>query len=386
MANFLLYWRPETVEGDDPDRVQWWAGSEWIGKDDVRAGDVIWAVTSLAPNDLRLVARIAVEQVIHSRPEAVAILGEAAWRDAEHFALGREEESRRKQDIDLSDIARRLTFEGTVQRLPKDFDSKNLQRMRKLTPESAAILQRAWNDGEASRPPRFVWQKDELILALDLYFRMNRTLPDETHPEVVALSDLLRQLPIHVDRHLDPTFRNPDGVALKLANFRSIDQPGKGMSRRNRLEQGVWDEFANDATHLRRTAALIAQGYQSEVAQEQIAPQDEEEEFAEGRIAYRLHKHRERNRELVRKKKQQARKASGRLACEVCLFDFEARYGALGADYIECHHTIPVSEMLEEAKTKLEDVVLVCSNCHRMIHRKRPWLGVAEIRTLLTSS
>ena len=60
MANFLLYWRPETVEADDDDRIQWWAGSEWIGKDDVRPGDVIWVVSSFAANDLRLVARITI--------------------------------------------------------------------------------------------------------------------------------------------------------------------------------------------------------------------------------------------------------------------------------------------------------------------------------------
>ncbi len=30
--------------------------------------------------------------------------------------------------------------------------------------------------------------------------------------------------------------------------------------------------------------------------------------------------------------------------------------------------------------SKLEDLVLVCSNCHRMIHRKRPWLSATELR------
>jgi len=56
----------------------------------------------------------------------------------------------------------------------------------------------------------------------------------------------------------------------------------------------------------------------------------------------------------------------------------------LGKDYIECHHTIPVSELPQGAKTRLEDVVLVCSNCHHMIHRKRPWLAVEEVRGLLS--
>jgi hypothetical protein len=32
--------------------------------------------------------------------------------------------------------------------------------------------------------------------------------------------------------------------------------------------------------------------------------------------------------------------------------------------------------------TRVEDLVLVCANCHRIIHRKRPWLSIGELRTL----
>lgn len=38
-----------------------------------------------------------------------------------------------------------------------------------------------------------------------------------------------------------------------------------------------------------------------------------------------------------------------------------------------------------DQKTKLEDLVLVCSNCQRMIHRKRPWLDAASVRTLVAN-
>ncbi|MDP6032209.1 MAG: HNH endonuclease [Alphaproteobacteria bacterium] len=34
-------------------------------------------------------------------------------------------------------------------------------------------------------------------------------------------------------------------------------------------------------------------------------------------------------------------------------------------------------------RTKLSDLVLLCSNCHRMVHRKRPWLTVRELRELI---
>ncbi len=73
----------------------------------------------------------------------------------------------------------------------------------------------------------------------------------------------------------------------------------------------------------------------------------------------------------------------GRLACAVCKFDFAERYGAVGEGYIECHHTLPLSELEGERRTRLVDLALVCSNCHRMLHRKRPWLGMDELAAIL---
>lgn len=57
--------------------------------------------------------------------------------------------------------------------------------------------------------------------------------------------------------------------------------------------------------------------------------------------------------------------------CKVCGFDFEKVYGELGKDYIEVHHLVPLSERNEKVipDPKTEMTVL-CSNCHRMIHRK----------------
>lgn len=379
MADFLLYWRPSTADAVADGSRKNYLGSDWFAQDGVRPGDVVWGVTSRGTDDLHLVTRVDVDRVLHSRAEAVDLLGEDIWGEAEHFVVGPEGPGV-VADIDLSEVARRLTFEGAVERLPAGFTGRNLQRMRRLTPESAALLERAWQEGEAVRPPRFVWQKDELILALDLYLRLNKVLPDDTHPEVIALSGLLRRLPIHQDRHLDPTFRNPNGVALKVANFRRIDQPGRGMSRGNQLEQVVWDEFASDLVRLRRTAELIAGNVETPQAAEPVGSPEEEESFPEGRIAYRLHVARERNRALVRRKKEQALERDGRLVCEVCAFDFKERYGDLGDGFIECHHTVPIHTLQEGAQTRLEDVALVCSNCHRMIHRSRTWLEVGELR------
>ena len=66
----------------------------------------------------------------------------------------------------------------------------------------------------------------------------------------------------------------------------------------------------------------------------------------------------------------------GRIKCKVCCFDFEKFYGEHGAGFIEIHHQKPVFQFDgdDEQKTishALENVIPVCSNCHRMIHRRR---------------
>ncbi|MDP1677531.1 MAG: EVE domain-containing protein [Bacteroidota bacterium] len=106
-------------------------------------------------------------------------------------------------------------------------------------------------------------------------------------------------------------------------------------------------------------------------------------EFPEGKIAYAVHRKRERNSKLIKEAKSQEYKKNGKLICKVCGFDFSKAYGKIGDGYIEAHHSIPVSELNEDSLTRIEDVILVCSNCHRMLHRRRPWLTINELTDLL---
>tara|TARA_R110000868_G_scaffold186762_5_gene429246 strand:+ start:1482 stop:2225 length:744 start_codon:yes stop_codon:yes gene_type:complete len=91
--------------------------------------------------------------------------------------------------------------------------------------------------------------------------------------------------------------------------------------------------------------------------------------YKEGSISYRMHRKRERNRKLVKDAKDAFREKHGKLFCEACTFDFHKKYGERGLDYIEAHHTIPISQMEPNEKTNIEDLVMLCANCHRMIHR-----------------
>ncbi len=70
---------------------------------------------------------------------------------------------------------------------------------------------------------------------------------------------------------------------------------------------------------------------------------------------------------------------TGRLACEVCEFDYAARYGLLGDDFIGCHHTTALADG-EERDTTLKDLALLCANCHRRIHRTTPMFSPADLQ------
>lgn len=73
----------------------------------------------------------------------------------------------------------------------------------------------------------------------------------------------------------------------------------------------------------------------------------------------------------------------GFLACEVCKFDFAATYGELSERFIQAHHIAPLAQA-GAARTKLADLALVCSNCHRMLHRAKPWISPAQLQDRLT--
>ncbi len=70
--------------------------------------------------------------------------------------------------------------------------------------------------------------------------------------------------------------------------------------------------------------------------------------------------------------------------CLVCGFDFYVRYGDLGLGYIHVHHLKPLSEIREEYELDpLADLRPVCANCHCMLHRSIPPLGIESLKNLL---
>lgn len=105
-------------------------------------------------------------------------------------------------------------------------------------------------------------------------------------------------------------------------------------------------------------------------------------EFAEGKRYYTRHLAYERNHKAIQLAKEEYINQNGSV-CQICGFDFHKTYGDVGRNYIEAHHTKPVSEMKEGDVTRVEDLAMVCANCHRMLHRRKPLLKPRDLKKLL---
>lgn len=236
------------------------------------------------------------------------------------------------------------------------------------------------------------WHRDEIILALDLYSKIEPGQINAKNPAIQELSGVLNCLPIHDVRPDEAKFRNPNGVSLKLSNFLAIDDTyhGVGMQSFSILDEKVFKEFQYNEEKLHKLAnrnRTVAEDLS--LANELYLIKEDEEgekfEVREGAVIYKLHKHRERNSKIIKRKKEREFLRLGKLPCEACTFDFYQKYGDLGYKYIECHHRTPLSEFSSTTSTTLNDLALVCSNCHRMLHRKVDTLSVEGLRTILSA-
>jgi 5-methylcytosine-specific restriction protein A len=74
--------------------------------------------------------------------------------------------------------------------------------------------------------------------------------------------------------------------------------------------------------------------------------------------------------------------------CQACGFDFEKTYGEIGKDYIEVHHTKPLCEVDGVVEINpATDLICICANCHRMIHRRKDTvLSLKELQGLILAN
>jgi hypothetical protein len=89
----------------------------------------------------------------------------------------------------------------------------------------------------------------------------------------------------------------------------------------------------------------------------------------EGDRTLRAHRRRERSSALRDKKLAEVRAASGKILCTLCGIDESTRYpSALAARIFEVHHLAPLAKAATPVRTTLDDLAVLCANCHRAVH------------------
>jgi hypothetical protein len=206
-------------------------------------------------------------------------------------------------------------------------------------------------------------------------------------PSSIKSSDIQRAIQ-HIDKQVPRFPRKRASIVYDLHYRRKLYPPKYLLSLANRFANGseLWGFKGGPQTN----NFLIARGF-SDIRNKktgnriQIIAEDEDDAalYPEGKEAFGWHRKLERNPKLARKVKNLRLKESGDLRCEVCGFSFHKYYGPIGIGFIEAHHTVPVSQFKGQRITRPEEIGLVCSNCHRMLHRVPPLLSIADLRKRL---
>lgn len=161
------------------------------------------------------------------------------------------------------------------------------------------------------------------------------------------------------ERLMEPVANAPLGLKElqkgKLADFNWTPQASG-----TRIPDDIADELEQKwSVHIGKTSMAIV-------------ATDSELVAMEGATRIALIRHRTREQFLRDAKINEARRSgNGRLKCEVprCGFDFEEIYGEIGRDFAHVHHLKPLGDRTAPSQTKLDDLAVVCANCHAMIHR-----------------
>lgn len=445
MRHFLQYWRATEADRVDGKPLSI-AGSGQFERIRLAKDDVLWIVT-IRNRRLRLLGRLIVGRIV-SKAEAEQLLPEGFLYQADFYALSTPNAVSQAREIDINELAPRLRFSSSVPGLVViggEVDGRQLQAIRELDVSCIPLLEKnllpahpslvtvleGWGfdlNGALNRRMKVVRHTSQKFSVEEIYrsgieyletYQSYQSRPIFDDCEYIVsfvgeADDRARFVGIYRSLNkavkgkdsgfIDPTGPHDLVVALETDTIRY------GFEREKRFDEfrdrmvirwsgGAinWEQWlpTNDKTvvEIEESAKLleIADNIVSALGMriEPVQPLSDDEEslsFSEGAARYAMHLMRERNQMLIKEVKRRAMARDGRLACEVCGFDFSEVYGELGAGFIEAHHTIPVSEMEENDLTRIEDLVLLCPNCHRMVHRRRPWVKRHELTSILGRS
>ena len=204
------------------------------------------------------------------------------------------------------------------------------------------------------------WQADELIILLDAAISSN------WKPQLEIVKEKLED----ISEYKRGFIKLKEKTDYEIENALKFIKDNKNLIKRD-FEFSIVKKSASSLLQLTR----VPQELRDFLSSSFLAK--------EGQSKISFHFFRERNKAIVNLKKDFFIQQHGGLYCEACGFDFFSKYGERGKNYAEVHHNIPISDPGFTGKTRLSDLSVLCSNCHRMIHRKNPWISVAELKNII---
>lgn len=234
---------------------------------------------------------------------------------------------------------------------------------------------------------KFSLSQDEWLLCLEVYLRyQGQPLPSANSREIRQLRKSMRRIRSALAGKTAENFRPLPGVLRRILEFKHLDESHERthpIPKRAREVWAIWGKKPH------KKVTQITEAIKKCVDAEEVhAIGDSHIKYnyhaVESQILTRIHAVRERDRKIVNLKKEKFQDENeGRLYCEACFFDFACTYPRHGDGFIECHHVKPLSELRPGEETTLSDLALLCSNCHRMVHYRRPWLDMGGLNQTL---
>ena len=186
--------------------------------------------------------------------------------------------------------------------------------------------------------------------------------------------DSPQNYPFQIKRNKDPKWKVDSQVTLKQGKYLTVCS--------NQLFTLLQEcsEIENSDSSERDSKKITFDG---EIKKRKLSIS--QEEFSEGIRKQKETSFFARNTTLVK----EAKRLHG-YKCQACEFVFGDKYGEFGKDYIECHHENvlserPKNEWNKGVTTSINQVKVLCSNCHRMIHHKRPAISFDKLIKILSN-
>ncbi|WP_349826578.1 HNH endonuclease [Brevibacterium litoralis] len=240
--------------------------------------------------------------------------------------------------------------------------------------------------------PNPTWIREELLVVAHAMrtksLRSNKPGWSKLEPkdeESAWASSLLRNAPFHPQADRDEKFRGPGSIRAKSENLRTArpDYIQKG-TKTTKAEVEFAKIYHDNDERLALAAQEVEETILKHAGQKFFAPTEitHPSGAAEGKSISVVSRRYERSWVLRQAKIDAVLRGGGVIQCEVCNFNFAKVYGPRGEGYIEVHHVEPLHET-GERWTVINDLVLLCSNCHRIIHREPATITPLELQNTM---